>query len=713
MSKKPNNNVAYGISVLLITLFFGCTVEQTHKTLTFFFDGVDKVIFFNDYLSHDTLGKAAAAKREALLKKNRPDLCVHQPYKEKKCEACHTPDKRLIMAMPALCFKCHGNFNEKYPVMHGPAASGGCLNCHNQHSSKYPKLLTRQGQQICLYCHNQQIVFNAKVHRDIEDAECTMCHNPHGGKNRYLLKDNISRDANRIGLMDDLTYRHLYGQLFCKTPGDAGRVNEVTILDGKGNVVTIAHPDMNGKFYLANLHPDQNYTFRFKKDFPDCKINVMDNNGVVLYVINKNKADKYVLDKNAYETVHGTINDAYILGDTLVSVAVSSDVNAERNEWKDTLIARANVAVQHAATDTAKVSEPRTEETVQQSEPAKSKIVVAELPPAEKPEQAAQPKVEQAPVAQPVTDTARKTKIVVKALPEDAVAPGVQEVPKPEEHTAPVPEAVPGKEVQGKKSKIVVNNSLDAAPVQPGERFAIMPGAGDMVKKFAAQGVSLPDLTTQVARYYDGTVVCIVNEGGDLLDIAKVNGKGEFYLYDFLYFRITLPAKSTGILSQTIFINEKMEVIETINKRLAGGRYVYVANSKEPAGSGSVVKIFANKDNAFLFSSVYFAEGNAIITADGRKELDKVVTYLNEHTESDAYLVPHAVSMGSRAFNRQLAGKRAAAAIEYILSKGIKAERIVVKGDNKPKEQKAFDASMGREEEVQKNRRVDVYIKVF
>src|ERR1035441_8508536 len=152
MQKKPNNNVAYFVSILLITLFLGCTVQQTHKSLTYFFDGVDRVIFFNDYLSHDSLGRIAALKRDALLKKNRPDLCVHKPYKEKKCEECHTPDKRLIMQMPDLCFKCHTNFSETYKIVHGPVASGGCLNCHNQHSSKYPKLLIRQGQQICLYC---------------------------------------------------------------------------------------------------------------------------------------------------------------------------------------------------------------------------------------------------------------------------------------------------------------------------------------------------------------------------------------------------------------------------------------------------------------------------------------------------------------------------------------------------------------------------------
>jgi len=328
MQNDRNGNAVYYFAIIIIMLFFGCSMEQSHKTLTFFFDGVDKVYFFNDYLSNkDSLSKESVAKREALLKRNRPEQCVHQPYKEKRCDQCHTPDKRLLMPMPGLCFRCHQNFIEKNAVSHGPVASGNCLSCHNQHSSKYPKLLIRQGQQLCLYCHNSSLVFANKVHRDIEDASCTLCHNPHGGKTRFMVKDNISRDANRIALMDDLTYRHLYGQIYCKIPGDVNNRMEIYVRDSRGTLVATIHPDDSGKFYLANLHPDQNYIFSFKKDVPDCKINVMDNNGAVLYMFGKNKMGKYVFDKEAYETVHTAINDAHFLGDTLKSTYEPDHVN--------------------------------------------------------------------------------------------------------------------------------------------------------------------------------------------------------------------------------------------------------------------------------------------------------------------------------------------------------------------------------------------------
>ena len=750
MQNKPNNNAAYTISVILITLFFGCTVEQSHKTLTFFFDGVDKVIFYNDYLSHDSLGQIAAAKREALLKKNRPDLCVH---------------KRLLMPMPGLCFKCHTNFNETYKVVHGPVASGSCLNCHNQHSSRYPKLLTRQGQQICLYCHNSTLVFAAKVHRDIEDAECTMCHNPHGGKTRFMIKENISKDANRIALMDELTYRHLFGQVFCKVPGDINHITEIYILDSRGATVATVHPDDNGKFQVANMHPDQNYTFRFKKDFPDCKINILDRNGKLLYVIEKNKKELYLFDKAAYENVHTLINDAHFLGDSVRSdvVITKQGVNTENNLLLDTaapirgagLTAVGDTLI-HTVSALVNVETEHTEK--------KSKIVVTELPAGGNPKElnegnnGGQAEKNAPPLTNAVIDTANyKGKIVVKELPQNVplndlvdankvkntIAVNntdtnsvqdtghykgkivVRELPSDvnlkqltDENKAKYPDTAITETPQematttGNKSKIKVMTIPDTANVPVMQRFRTMAGAEEVVTKLAAGGLKLTDLSLQVSGFIDGNVVCVLNSSGDLLDVAPVNKKGEFYLYDFLYFRISLPSGRTGILGQTIYLNEKMEVIETINKHLLNGRYIYIPNSKEPAATREQVRIYSNKENAVLFSSVYFTEGKASLTADGINELKKVIDYLNDHPQAIVYLMAHARSGGTSGYNRQLAEQRAAAATQYLNTNGINPGRIKVKGNRKNKAVKAIEITPGSTEENQRNRRVDVYIKI-
>ena len=155
-----------------------------------------------------------------------------------------------------------------------------------------------------------------------------------------------------------------------------------------------------------------------------------------------------------------------------------------------------------------------------------------------------------------------------------------------------------------------------------------------------------------------------------------------------------------------------MEVIETINKRLVNGHYMYVANSKEQPANRVVVKIYTNKDNAVLFSSVYFDEGRSTITKEGVKALDKVVDYLLQNPNADIYLLAHALSMGTSGFNRQLAEKRSEAAVNYLISKGVKLNRIKVKGSRKNGVVGTFETTLGSAEEDQKNRRVDVYIKL-
>jgi predicted CXXCH cytochrome family protein len=745
MRNRQNGNVAYYVSIVIIMFFFGCSVEQTHKTLVFFFDGVDKVIFFNDYLSKDSISKVSVAKREALLKKNRPDLCVHKPYKEKKCDQCHTPDKRLLMAMPGLCYKCHDNFSQTYAVVHGPVASGNCTNCHNQHSSKYAKLLIRQGQQICLYCHNSSLVFANKVHRDIEDAECTLCHSPHGGKTRLMLKGNVSRDANRIALMDDLTYRHLYGQIFCKEPGDIKTLLEIYILDSRGTIVATAHPDLNGKFYLANLHPDQNYTFKLKNNIPDCKINIMDNNGLVLFVLEKNKQGKYIFDKASYETVHIAINDAHFLGDTLSagialgsSIAVNLDqkketisgateVNGKQLVNSDTAVVKGKVAVTPlfdkpvpkdavALNDSAPGSQMGN--TPPNPEAYKGKIKVKILPgnAVDKDVMEADNEREVKSKEQLAKDIAIDSvtytgKIVVKALPDGSGNEDKKDAGRARGDDREIIHPIAG-DAPAKKSKIVVTplpaGNANALDVRKNKKSYSGSAAA---RKYEVDGITLTDLTLQIAKFYEGNVVCVLNDSADYLDIATVNAKGEFLLYDFLAYTMTLPDKNSTIVGQTVFLNEKMEVIETINKRVVNGRYVYASNSRETPLNRSIVKIAPRKENALLLATIYFNKDQASVAADGVSGLNSAVEYLNKNPKSRVYLAAHSDSRESIGRNLRLSEERAKAAINYLISKGIKRFRISSKGYGKTKPVTEYEAVRQSEEQNKKNRRVEIYVK--
>jgi predicted CXXCH cytochrome family protein len=160
-----------------------CTPVKKYQVLSFFFDGVPDPNKKTEVLTpvHDTVIVAAT----------KPEFYTHKPYEEEKCKSCHAEgySNALLKPLPELCYTCHEDFNNKYPSVHGPVASGNCLTCHNQHMAKNEKLLIRAGRDLCLFCHNSKQILTSEIHKRIEDKNCTECHNPHGGNNRGMLKD--------------------------------------------------------------------------------------------------------------------------------------------------------------------------------------------------------------------------------------------------------------------------------------------------------------------------------------------------------------------------------------------------------------------------------------------------------------------------------------------------------------------------------------------
>jgi predicted CXXCH cytochrome family protein len=193
--KFPISITLYLIFILLIvqcSLFIvSCSPKVSHNLLTFFFDGVPPIGGQQPVIiRRETVPKKDSATLASKDITMTPKGSFHPPYANNKCNVCHDKEQmgKVLMPLPALCFKCHDEFEEKYPVKHGPVASGYCTACHSPHFTKNEKLLLRTGQQICLYCHNSKdILNNDEAHKDIGDTKCTDCHNPHGGKDRFML----------------------------------------------------------------------------------------------------------------------------------------------------------------------------------------------------------------------------------------------------------------------------------------------------------------------------------------------------------------------------------------------------------------------------------------------------------------------------------------------------------------------------------------------
>lgn len=85
-------------------------------------------------------------------------------------------------------------------------------------------------------------------------------------------------------------------------------------------------------------------------------------------------------------------------------------------------------------------------------------------------------------------------------------------------------------------------------------------------------------------------------------------------------------------------------------------------------------------DKAIVLENIYYDFDKAEIREDAALELDKLVQIMRDNPGITIELSAHTDSRGSDAYNRDLSQRRAEAAVAYIVSQGIQAERLEAKG---------------------------------
>jgi outer membrane protein OmpA-like peptidoglycan-associated protein len=82
----------------------------------------------------------------------------------------------------------------------------------------------------------------------------------------------------------------------------------------------------------------------------------------------------------------------------------------------------------------------------------------------------------------------------------------------------------------------------------------------------------------------------------------------------------------------------------------------------------------------FLVRNIYFDNNAASLKEESYKELKKVVKLLKSNNDIKIMISAHTDAVGGHDFNMKLSQRRAEAVVRYLLSKGIKADRLVAKG---------------------------------
>ena len=117
----------------------------------------------------------------------------------------------------------------------------------------------------------------------------------------------------------------------------------------------------------------------------------------------------------------------------------------------------------------------------------------------------------------------------------------------------------------------------------------------------------------------------------------------------------------------------------------------------ERVGEGIVVEFNSN---------ILFGFDKAELSTDAKSNLDKLVTVLNTYPDTNIELQGHTDSKGSESYNQTLSEKRASTVSSYLTEKGIKVERMTIKGFGETVPKYDNETEEGRAQ----NRRVEFLI---
>ncbi|GAB4036589.1 OmpA family protein [Spirosoma jeollabukense] len=112
-------------------------------------------------------------------------------------------------------------------------------------------------------------------------------------------------------------------------------------------------------------------------------------------------------------------------------------------------------------------------------------------------------------------------------------------------------------------------------------------------------------------------------------------------------------------------------------------------------------------NKTFVLENIYYDLDKYNIRADASPELDKIVVILKDNPTLKLELSSHTDVRAPDAYNMKLSQNRAKAAVDYIVSQGISADRLVAKGYG---ETRLVVKNAKTEEEHQRNRRTEIKI---
>ena len=142
-------------------------------------------------------------------------------------------------------------------------------------------------------------------------------------------------------------------------------------------------------------------------------------------------------------------------------------------------------------------------------------------------------------------------------------------------------------------------------------------------------------------------------------------------------------------------------------------QYVHVPYNPAPVPAPSPYENF-EVGSIIELPNIFYDFDKYYIRSDASADLDKVVEWMHRFPSLKIELGSHTDSRGKNSYNKWLARKRAKSAVQYIIDKGIRKDRLIYKGygETTPRNH-CRDGVDCSEEEHQFNRRTEVKVLSF
>lgn len=192
--------------------------------------------------------------------------------------------------------------------------------------------------------------------------------------------------------------------------------------------------------------------------------------------------------------------------------------------------------------------------------------------------------------------------------------------------------------------------------------------------------------------------ITLTDENGGEPQVIKTDNKGNYKYYVKPNTNYTLSATKDNHLSTSMRINSK-DYANNGAKEIAINMEMSELTTPLPTGK------------IFQLNNVYYNYNDATLRPDAKKDLDPLVSLLKSYPEVEIELSSHTDSRGRTEYNQQLSQRRAESVVNYLVQKGIAANRVKAMGYGESNlRNRCTDGVTCTESEHQINRRTEVKV---